>query len=593
MPRIDALFFPGGDGGDLVWPAINAVGQTLRRVHPEAGVWVSAQELSTAGMAAFWRNVTQATTAGQLAGVVYGPHTRVPLWEFVASATAAGGTPVRMYPDITHTLSDQFPLPMWHRAWSLTHGRQTVSPLPAWSAGIISLRANGSTPTVGVGAYSEGLGDDLNKALWSAMAQDPLLSVEAAVQQYARFFFGAPAEALWTAALRGLEQNWHGSPGASNTAIAATLADLVRATTAAGGAASKSSPDNAPTDWRSLMYLKRGYYDAYVQARYVFEVEHLEAEAWRQLATAPRVGSRAAIAAATATLQQKSTNATVAEWKVKLWSLTEQLNATVGAEVLGNQDTGLNMETIDTPLSDATFMLASFDSIASLPTEAARLNAIGTLLNHDGAGPGGYYDNLGATEPGMAPRLCAGQGQESDPSYFFTPLRVAPTPGSVDFSRRLSWSSYAMAFFDASSVTLMYEDLDPRRRYDALVVFNSEAEPQNGSASASTTAVASGEPTAASGTAAQQQAAAWPSSSPGSLSRASSYMRLVADGVTVWPAAPLPYAQAPVPMARTHVPIPAALTADGKLTLSCNQRPGSAGNGRTCQISEVWLVVAD
>ena len=57
--------------------------------------------------------------------VVYGPHVRVPLTEYVRRATLAGA-PVRQYPDITHTLSDQYPLPNWHPAWSLTHGRQAV-----------------------------------------------------------------------------------------------------------------------------------------------------------------------------------------------------------------------------------------------------------------------------------------------------------------------------------------------------------------------------------------------------------------------------------------------------------------------------------
>lgn len=65
-------------------------------------------------------------------------------------------------------LTQQFPLPLLDPAWSLTHGRQGVCPLPQWSSRILSLRGNGSTPTVGVGAYSEGLGDDLNKAIWSA-----------------------------------------------------------------------------------------------------------------------------------------------------------------------------------------------------------------------------------------------------------------------------------------------------------------------------------------------------------------------------------------------------------------------------------------
>ena len=47
-----------------------------------------------------------------------------------------------------------------------------------WASSIVRLRGNGSTPTVGVGAYSEGLGDDLNKAIWSAIAEDPSLTAD-------------------------------------------------------------------------------------------------------------------------------------------------------------------------------------------------------------------------------------------------------------------------------------------------------------------------------------------------------------------------------------------------------------------------------
>ena len=70
-------------------------------------------------------------------------------------------------------------------------------------------------------------------------------------------------------------------------------------------------------------------------------------------------------------------------------------------------------------------------------------------------------------------------------------------------------------------------------------------------------------------------------------------MRLVANGnVTVWPPAPQQYAPPPFPMAVTAVPIPRGETGSGRLTLACSRPPGLGGNGRTCEIAEVWLVVA-
>ena len=88
MPRLNSLFFPGGDGGTLDWTEIAAVSQVLRHSHPNSGVWVSAQELSSVDMELFWTNVSQAVREGFLAGVVYGPHVRVPLTEFVRRADA-------------------------------------------------------------------------------------------------------------------------------------------------------------------------------------------------------------------------------------------------------------------------------------------------------------------------------------------------------------------------------------------------------------------------------------------------------------------------------------------------------------------------
>ena len=69
-------------------------------------------------------------------------------------------------------------------------------------------------------------------------------------------------------ALLGLEQGQLGLPGSTNTSIPHTLALLIKATN--GG-----RPNTA--DWRAQMYLKRAYFDAYVSARYVYEVEVCEA----------------------------------------------------------------------------------------------------------------------------------------------------------------------------------------------------------------------------------------------------------------------------------------------------------------------------
>ena len=58
---------------------------------------------------------------------------------------------------ICHSRSAQYAIPDWHWAWQFTHGRQVVNPMPLMFERIVRLRGNGSTPTIGVGAYSEGV----------------------------------------------------------------------------------------------------------------------------------------------------------------------------------------------------------------------------------------------------------------------------------------------------------------------------------------------------------------------------------------------------------------------------------------------------
>lgn len=615
----------------------------LHELHPNAGVWVSAQDLSGDQFEAFWSNVSTAYADGYLAGVVFGPHVRVSFPDFVARAQQHGrnisiaqarrGIPVRQYPDITHTLSSQFPISGWHSAWSLTHGRQTVCPLPQFSASIIRLRSNGSTPNVGVGAYSEGLGDDLNKVMWSAMAEDATLTPEEITAQYARYFFGAEKADVWVKALAGLERNWQGTPGSNNVAIPQTLALLEHAVlgatpplNAGGGTAGTEAAliGNVPTadtstaaaaarkratmewllanstDWRAQMYLKRGYYDAYVQGRYQCEVEGNVATAYAALAKAlsNETALQTALAAAAAALKRNCTtsNTTLLAWRKHVVDLTAALNRSVGVEVVGNQDVGLNVETIDTPISDAAFLLAQIGTIASMPSTLAQMQAVVKLVRWTDAGPGGFYDYLGA--PGgaaataiAAPHLNRGEGFDADPGYYLTPLIVGPTPQSADFTQRLAWSTMAMSFFDPAVVVLSYHNLSPTATYVAEVVFNAEREPAAGAGGGG----GGGGGGDGRGGGMQRMAS---SSDPSSHRHgdvgqdAYSYgeFQLLANGnVQVWPKPPLQYALPPTPMQVTRLSIPMSETAGGNLTLSCRQPPGLTGNGRTCQITEVWL----
>ena len=135
---------------------------------------------------------------------------------------------------------------------------QVVNPMPRMMENIVRLRGNGSTPAIGVGAYSEGTNDDLNKAVWSGIAANPNTTIEDLVAQYARYHFGADLEGPMTALLFGLEQNWVGGDIATNRHILDTLSVAASVIKQSNG--TRLFQDS----WRLQMYLYRAYYDAYV-----------------------------------------------------------------------------------------------------------------------------------------------------------------------------------------------------------------------------------------------------------------------------------------------------------------------------------------
>ena len=191
IPSVQSLLIEGG-----LTNATAALGATcaeqLRRHHPLAELWVAV----TAA------NFTELTTAfaavnelEYVDGLCANPMAPVPLQQYVDAAPRR--FPVRTYPDICHAVHTQFPVPEWHWAWSVTHSRNPVIPLPLHAANIV--RLYGKSHNIGFGAYSEGTSDDLNKCIWSLLSAEPETTTVDAVRQYSRTFFGSEHEEAATA----------------------------------------------------------------------------------------------------------------------------------------------------------------------------------------------------------------------------------------------------------------------------------------------------------------------------------------------------------------------------------------------------------
>ncbi|MHC4500999.1 MAG: glycoside hydrolase family 20 zincin-like fold domain-containing protein, partial [Planctomycetota bacterium] len=109
LPHLDAVFVPGGDGGDtpveVLMPWLGRLAKVLRQVHPKATLWVSNQTFEAEDNEFFF-DYLQSESPDWLAGVVYGP------WTTVSIPEVRRRTPKKYklgrYPDICHCLGCQY-----------------------------------------------------------------------------------------------------------------------------------------------------------------------------------------------------------------------------------------------------------------------------------------------------------------------------------------------------------------------------------------------------------------------------------------------------------------------------------------------------
>ena len=530
LPRVDAVLVPGGDPGHTeprhMFALLERQTASLRQFHPGATMWLSPQGFTVDWMNQFYD--LMATQPSWLTGLVFGPQVRDPLPTLRAKIDAR--YQIRLYPDITHSLRAQYPVPDWDLAHAQTSNREPINPRPVDQTAIFRAL---DRYAVGFIAYSEGCNDDVNKIVWSSLGWDRDAEPLETLRQYSRYFIGERYTDGFARGLLALERNWRG-PLVTNTGVDATLQQFQSMESAA-----------APADlqnWRFQQALYRAYYDAYVRQRLVAE-RALEAEAMARLAEARRTGAGAALDAAAAALGRTTTTPTLAALRARVGELAEALFQSIhmqlavkpyGAIAVGR---GATLDTIDMPLNDRVWLADRFTEIRALDSEADRLAAVDRIVHWTDPGPGGFYDDLG--DPMRQPHLVRGPGVAGDPGSF----QSAAVGFGYRAGWRLSWMTHAESFYDGK-VQMRYDGLDPAARYRVAVVY------------------------------------------AGDVYSFTRKLRLDADGATEvhgW------ISKEGHPT-RAEFDIPPSATADGALTLTWRQEPGSGGAGRGNQIAEVWLV---
>ena len=283
-------------------------------------------------------------------------------------------------------------------------------------------------------------------------------------------------------------------------------------------------------NWRFQQALYRAYYDAYTRKRLLYETG-AEQSAMDRL----RSGN---VDEAESILDRPMP---ADPWRARCFELAEALFQSIRMQLSVERykaismDRGATLDTIDYPLNNRAWLKERFTELRALASDAGRREKINEILNWTNPGPGGFYDDLG--NPTAQPHLVRGPGFEKDPAFLESSLVGFGARGTY----RMSVWTHAESLVDAP-LQMRYTGLDPKARYKLRVIYGGDSPRRK--------------------------------------------IRLAANEKFEIH----PLIAKPVPYAPLEFDIPAEATAGGELRLSWTGEPGLGGNGRGCQVSEVWLI---
>jgi hypothetical protein len=534
LPKIDAIFIPGGDPGHtppkLLFDYLKKKTAVLHKYHPDAEMWVSPQGFDKKWMDEFLQLVRE--KPDWLTGIVYGPQVRISLEQLRKEVPEQ--YLIRRYPDITHNYDAQYPVADWDFAFAATANRESINPRPAAQKMIFNL--TGTNNYHGFITYSEGVNDDVNKMVWSSLGWNPDANLMEVLQDYSRYFIGPKHAGDFAQGMLDLENNWEGLL-IGNNSIYTTLLKFQ--------SMEREALPNVRLNWRFQLALFRAYYDAYTRSRLLTETQ-LEEKAMSILRRAPEMGSTIAMEQAAQILLQAHTNEVGQDWKRKVFEMAEALfqsirmQKSVGKYFAADVRRGANLDLIDYPLNNRVWLQEQFARIATIEGERERLAEIEEITQWENPGPGGFYDDLG--DLGKHSHVVMKNNYERDPAFLSAPF-IGYTIGERTRNWRVSWARYIHTLYD-QPLEMHYSGLDPAAQYEVKVTYTKD------------------------------------------LYGGNKKIRMVADdAIEVHP-----YIDKPMPIQPLKFDIPLKATSDGSLTLKWISELDQGGTGRGCQIAEVWLM---
>ena len=356
---------------------MKAISNALREEKPNAQMWPSAQAPHSQPTWGEDFISKMSELPDEIDGVITGPNRAFPL--SVLRRKLPSKYPIRLYPDITHNVRCEYPVHFlsddWHYSLTTTLSRESINPRPREYNLIHRITRR---YIVGSVSYSEGVNDDVNKAVWSNLDYFPEVSLKETLLDYARaFIWDAPAEKIVDAVF-GLERNWEGDP-AENPCIEATYNTLIDL---------YNSIPSLADNWRFVQLLFRALSDLIVKTRRVFETELLEDAVYT-------LKSKNDIDGALKILDTPF-SAEYLEMREFMEVLGKKLFDMIGMQLdvkryyADNWERGATLDTIDLPVTDRAYYINRLNFAKTL-SDDEREEFISGLLNRNKVNADEFY----------------------------------------------------------------------------------------------------------------------------------------------------------------------------------------------------------
>jgi hypothetical protein len=448
-PVLAAVSVPGGDPGnnppEILFPFLEEMAAVLTPIHPQAKIWPSLQQFSADKVDRAFEYILTRQPAW-MGGLVTGPSS--PPSNQLRNRLPARYS-LRHYPDISHNVRCQYEVQNWDQAYAMTEGRECVNPRAVEYARYFLAEAGYSDGFI---SYSEGVHDDVNKIVWSALSWDPSLTVPEILASYAHVYFAPQVASAACDAILALETNWRGAL-LTNGSVEDTLLRWQQL---------ERQMPALSSNWRWQMCLLRANYDAYLRRRLAFETQ-LELEANSCLLQAPAVGSAAAIDSALSTLRRADDQPAAAPLRARIVSLCADLfrsivlQTSVDKYYAIGEERGAVLDFIDLPLNNRWWLEDEFKKTAQLGTESARVERLRQLATWEHPGPGSFYDAVANIDKSPHVLRCTSNAGSRDEMERYSTTFWWWNNGKS--RARLTWQATGWP------LCVMYEAVDPDAAY--------------------------------------------------------------------------------------------------------------------------------